>query len=189
MEALPTNLPEVLILEPRVFPDARGFFMESYSERVFDKLLGRPVRFVQDNHSLSRRGVLRGLHYQRPPNAQSKLVRVVSGRIFDVAVDVRRGSSTFGHWIGVNLSAENRRQLWVPAGFAHGFLVLSESADVLYKTDAYYAPESEASLRGDDPDVGIVWPPIATTVQLSDRDRAAPLLGTIEAFDTEGFVS
>ena len=140
MKAIPTDLPEVLILEPRVFGDERGFFMESYNARAFSAAVGYDVQFVQDNHSHSECGVLRGLHYQLPPDAQGKLVRVTSGRVFDVAVDMRRGSRRFGKWVGVELSSDNHRQLWIPEGFAHGFLVLSETADFLYKTTNYYAP-------------------------------------------------
>lgn len=181
MKAVPTRIPEVLVLEPRVFGDARGFFFESFNQRVFEEVTGLDVRFVQDNHSRSARGVLRGLHYQvRQP--QGKLVRVVRGAIFDVAVDLRRSSPTFGKWAGAELSEENRRQLWVPAGFAHGFVVLSESADVLYKTTEYYAPEHERCIAWDDPEIGIAWP-AGPSPTLSDRDRqgmsfsGAPLFG------------
>ncbi len=152
-----TRLPEVLVIEPRVFGDDRGFFMESWNQRAFDEAVGESVTFVQDNHSRSARGVLRGLHYQMP-NPQGKLVRAASGRVFDVAVDMRRDSPRLGQWVGVELSAENRRSLWVPAGFAHGFLVLSEFADFLYKTTAYYAPANEHALAWNDPSVGIDWP-------------------------------
>jgi dTDP-4-dehydrorhamnose 3,5-epimerase len=152
-----TRIPDVLVVEPEVFGDPRGFFFESFNQRDFEAALGRPMAFVQDNHSRSVRGVLRGLHYQLP-NPQGKLVRVVQGEIFDVAVDVRRGSLTFGKWESDVLSAANRRQLWVPEGFAHGFLVLSESAEVLYKTTGYYEPSSEHCIRWDDPDIGVEWP-------------------------------
>jgi len=171
-----TNLPEVLILEPRIFPDDRGFFMESYNQRAFDKTVGYPVRFVQDNHSRSRHAVLRGLHFQRPPHAQGKLVRVISGRVFDVVVDMRRSSPRLGQWAGVDLSADNRRQLWVPAGFAHGFLVLSDAAEVMYKTTDYYSPDDEGSLRWDDPSLAIRWPEVGTRIVISARDAAAPVL-------------
>lgn len=152
-----TGLPEVLLLEPRVFGDARGFFMESWNQRVFDDALGQPVSFVQDNHSRSARGVLRGMHYQLA-HPQGKLVRVVSGAVFDVAVDMRRDSPRLGRWTGVELSDDNHRMLWIPPGFAHGFLVLSESADFLYKATGYYDPADEKALAWNDPTVGIDWP-------------------------------
>ena len=157
MKVTPTAIPDVLILEPKVFGDARGFFMESYNERTFGEATGLDVRFVQDNHSRSGKGVLRGLHYQlqRP---QGKLVRVVRGAVWDVVVDIRRGSPTFGQWVGAELSEENQRQMWVPPGLAHGFLVLSESADFLYKTTDYYAPEHERCVAWNDPRLAIEWP-------------------------------
>ena len=158
MKITSTSLPEVLILEPKVFGDSRGFFMESYNRRAFNEAVGHDVEFVQDNHSRSTQGVLRGLHYQLPPHAQGKLVRVVQGAVFDVAVDVRRGSPTFGKWDGVELSAENHRQLWIPPGFAHGFYTLSETADLLYKVTDYYAPEWDRTLIWNDPQVNIAWP-------------------------------
>ena len=176
MKITPTRLPEVLIVEPKVFGDARGFFSESWSERVFNQAIGYDVRFVQDNHSRSARGVLRGLHFQLPPHTQGKLVRVVSGAVFDVAVDIRRSSPNFGRWEGVELSAENQRQLWVPPGFAHGFLVLSETADFLYKTTDYYAPQCEGAVRWDDPAIGIEWPDTGVAALLADKDAKAPLL-------------
>lgn len=167
-----TRLPGVLMIEPRVFGDARGFFLESWNQRVFDEALGEPVRFVQDNHSRSARGVLRGLHYQLA-NPQGKLVRVVAGKVFDVAVDLRRDSPHLGQWTGVELSAENQRMLWVPPGFAHGFLVMSESADFLYKTTAYYAPADEKTLAWDDPAVAVAWPLEAgSTPLVSPKDQA-----------------
>ncbi len=152
-----TRLPEVLIVEPQVFGDDRGFFLESWNQRVFDEAVGREVRFVQDTHSRSAKGVLRGMHYQytRP---QGKLVRVVAGRVFDAAVDMRRDSPRCGQWVGVELSAENQRSLWIPPGFAHGFLVLSDSADFLYKATDYYTPSDEKALAWNDPQVGIDWP-------------------------------
>lgn len=165
MNVTRTAIDGVLILEPRVFGDARGFFFESWNRRAFEAGVGGPVEFVQDNHSRSTRGVLRGLHYQvvRP---QGKLVRVVAGEVFDVAVDIRQGSPTFGRWVGVELSAENKRQLWVPPGLAHGFVVLSESADFLYKTTDYYFPEHERCIRWDDPTLAIDWrldgPPVVS---------------------------
>jgi dTDP-4-dehydrorhamnose 3,5-epimerase len=168
MQVIPTALPEVLILEPKVFGDARGFFFESFNERVFREATGLQVSFVQDNHSRSARGVLRGLHYQIQ-QPQGKLVRVAQGAVFDVAVDMRRSSPNFGRWVGVELSAENHRQLWVPAGFAHGFVVTSESADFLYKTTDYYAPEHECCLLWNDPTVGVEWPTLVAP-QLSAKD-------------------
>lgn len=157
MNIIDTAIPEVKIVEPKVFGDERGFFFESYSERAFSAAIGRDVRFVQDNHSLSAKGVLRGLHYQiRQP--QGKLVRVITGEVFDVAVDLRQGSPTCGHWVGVKLSAENKRQLWIPEGFAHGFLVTSESAQFLYKTTDFYAPEHEHCIAWNDPELAIDWP-------------------------------
>ena len=166
------NLPEVLVIEPKVYGDARGFFFESFNAAEFAAVVGRPVDFVQDNHSKSARGVLRGLHFQAEPHVQGKLVRVIHGAIFDVAVDVRAGSPTFGEWTGCELTADNKLHLWVPGGFAHGFLVLSDAAEVLYKTTDYYAPESEQTIRWDDPDIGIEWP-LAGAPQLSAKDMAA----------------
>ena len=180
MKVSPTELPGVLVIEPKVFGDARGFFFESFNQQLFDAAVGEPVRFVQDNHSRSARGVLRGLHLQMPPHAQGKLVRVTSGRVFDVAADVRPGSVTYGRWVGVELSGENHRQMWVPPGLAHGFLVLSEHADFLYKTTDYYAPAAERSVRWDDPTLAIAWPSLGTAPTLSAKDANAPLLG--EAF-------
>lgn len=181
MKVHPTSLAGVLILEPRLFEDDRGFFFESFNQRAFAEASGREdCRFVQDNHSLSRRGVLRGLHYQlRQP--QGKLVRVLRGEIFDVAVDLRQGSASFGHWTAAHLSAENRRQMWIPEGFAHGFLTLSGEAEVLYKTTDFYAPEHERSLRWDDPQLAIDWP-LQGAPQLSAKDAAAPLLTDCERF-------
>jgi len=176
MKIFPTELPEILILEPKVFADERGFFMESYNLRAFNEAVGYAVDFVQDNYSRSTRGVLRGMHYQLPPNAQGKLVRVTSGTVFDVAVDVRRSSPRFGKWVGVELSEENHRQLWIPPGFAHGFLALSQHADFLYKSTAYYAPAAEASIRWDDPELGIQWPRIEVPLSVSLKDAAAPTL-------------
>jgi len=176
MQVTATALPEVLLIEPKVFGDERGFFAETWNQRAFDAAVGRETRFVQDNHSRSRQGVLRGLHYQRPPHAQGKLVRVVAGAVFDVAVDVRRESPNFGRWVGFELSAANQRQMWIPPGFAHGFLVLSESADFLYKTTDYYAPASEGCVRWDDPAIGIDWPLPGGTPTLAAKDLAAPPL-------------
>lgn len=182
MQALPTALEGVLILEPAVFGDARGFFMESYNRRRFAAATGLDVDFVQDNHSRSTRGVLRGLHYQlRQP--QGKLVRVTQGAVFDVAVDIRPGSPSFGRWVGVELTADNHRQLWVPPGLAHGFVVLSDSADFLYKTTDYYAPEHERCIAWDDPAIGIDWPLAAHGIDaplLSAKDRAGVPLAQAE---------
>jgi dTDP-4-dehydrorhamnose 3,5-epimerase len=173
----PTALPGVLILEPKVFGDARGFFYESFSQRDFEAATGERVRFVQDNHSRSARGVLRGLHYQQP-HPQGKLVRVAMGEVFDVAVDIRPGSATYGRWAGVVLSAQNRRQLWIPPGLAHGFLVTSDAAEFLYKTTEYYCPEHERALRWDGPKIGIEWP-LEGPPTLSARDASAKSLGEI----------
>ncbi|MDO5290474.1 MAG: dTDP-4-dehydrorhamnose 3,5-epimerase [Pseudomonadota bacterium] len=184
MKAIPTALKDVLILEPQVFGDARGFFMESFNTRAFAQATGLQVNFVQDNHSRSRQGVLRGLHYQIQ-QPQGKLVRVVRGAVFDVAVDLRRSSPTFGQWAGVELTEDNHRQFWVPAGFAHGFVVLSESADFLYKTTDYYAPQFERSIAWNDPAIGIDWPLAAHGIGeplLSDKDRAAVPLTQAEVF-------
>lgn len=168
MIATPLSIPEVVLLEPKVHGDERGFFFESYNKRMLESLLNRELNFVQDNHSLSAKSVLRGLHYQiKQP--QAKLVRVIQGEIFDVAVDLRRSSKTFGLWVGEILSSANKRQLWVPEGFAHGFLVVSETAEVLYKTTDYYAPEHERVVLWNDPDIGIHWP-INTTPILAKKD-------------------
>ena len=183
MKVIPTELPEVLILEPRVFGDERGFFMESYNRRAFNAAVGYEVDFVQDNHSRSARGVLRGLHYQLPPHAQGKLVRVTSGRVFDVAVDLRRTSPRFGRWVGVELSGENHRHIWIPPGFAHGFLVLSESADFLYKATAYYSPSAEAAVVWNDPTLNIDCTGEITQPILSDKDSRATLLSDATTFD------
>lgn len=180
MKATPLAIPDVLLLEPRVFGDERGFFYESFNQAVFDKAVGRQVKFVQDNHSRSVRNVLRGLHYQiRQP--QGKLVRVVAGEVFDVAVDIRKSSPTFGQWVGERLSAENKRQMWVPEGFAHGFVVLSEHAEFLYKTTDYYAPEYERCIAWNDPALGIQWP-FQGEPALSVKDRQGKLLAEAEHF-------
>ena len=181
MKAIPAAIPEVLIIEPRVFGDARGFFYESWNQRRFDAAVGREVRFVQDNHSASARNVLRGLHYQLR-QAQGKLVRVVSGSVYDVVVDLRRSSPTFGPWFGETLSAQNKRMLWVPEGFAHGFLVTSESAEFLYKTTDYYAPEHERTLLWNDPALGIDWP-LKEDPVLNEKDRLGVALAVAETFD------
>lgn len=182
MNVIPTAIPDVLIFEPKVFGDARGFFMESFNQKVFEEAVGRRVSFVQDNHSRSSRGVLRGLHYQIQ-QPQGKLVRVASGAVFDIAVDIRRSSSTFGQWVGVELSAENHRQLWVPEGFAHGFLVLSEIADFLYKTTDYYAPSYERSIVWNDERLGVRWPLGSEAPMLSDKDRQGKVLSEAEVFE------
>jgi dTDP-4-dehydrorhamnose 3,5-epimerase len=171
MNVVHTGLEGLLVLEPRVFRDDRGFFVETWNRRTFRDAVGRDAEFVQDNQSHSTRGVLRGLHYQRAPSAQCKLVRVLSGAIYDVAVDVRRDSPTLGQWVGVELTAENHRQFWVPEGFAHGFLVLSETADVAYKVTTYYDPTAEECIRWNDPEVGVAWP-IGTDldVRVSPKD-------------------
>ena len=176
----PTSLPEVLILEPKVFGDARGFFFESFNARDFARCTGLDVPFVQDNHSKSAKGVLRGLHYQIE-HPQGKLVRVTQGEVFDVAVDLRRSSPNFGKWEGVVLSAENKRQLWVPPGFAHGFLVTSDSAEFLYKTTDYWFPDHERSLLWNDPTVGITWP-LESEPLLAAKDKAAALLNNAAVF-------
>ena len=180
MQAIQTEIPDVFIIEPKVFGDERGFFFESFNARRFAELTGANPEFVQDNHSRSVKGVLRGLHYQiRQP--QGKLVRVVAGEVWDVAVDLRRSSPTFGKWVGVTLSAENKRQLWIPEGFAHGFVVLSETAEFLYKTTDYYAPEHERSLLWNDPELGIEWP-FDEPPQLSAKDIAGKPLSQAELF-------
>jgi dTDP-4-dehydrorhamnose 3,5-epimerase len=180
MKFIPTRLPDVVVIEPAVFSDDRGWFMETFNQQRFhDGLLALglplPRPFVQDNESHSRRGVLRGLHYQLPPHPQGKLVRVVAGAAFDVAVDIRRGSPTFGHWAGVTLTAENRHQLWIPEGFAHGFLALQDDTRFLYKTTDFYAKDCERAIRWDDAAIGVAWPGGLTPL-LADKDRAAPLL-------------
>jgi dTDP-4-dehydrorhamnose 3,5-epimerase len=179
MKITPTRLPEVLLIEPKVFGDARGFFLESWNEREFERA-GIKARFVQDNHSRSEKGVLRGLHYQvRQP--QGKLIRVIQGEIFDVAADIRRGSPTFGKWQGARLTAQAKNMLWVPVGFAHGFCVLSDSAEVLYKTTDFYAPEHERSIAWNDPEIGIEWPLSGAPV-LSPKDAAGVRLRDAELF-------
>ena len=182
MKATRLAIPEVVLIEPKVFGDARGFFFESFNQKAFNEATGTHHAFVQDNHSRSSRGVLRGLHYQIQ-QAQGKLVRVARGAVFDVAVDIRRSSPTFGQWVGVELSEDNQHQLWVPPGFAHGFVVLSESADFLYKTTDYYAPQHERSIAWNDPSIGISWPALAQGQQplLSAKDSAAPLLASLGA--------
>ena len=180
MKTTPLDIPDVVRFEPKIFGDERGFFFESFNHRQFEDAIGRSVQFVQDNHSRSVKGVLRGLHYQLH-RAQGKLVRVVHGEVFDVAVDIRRSSPTFGKWVGSYLSAENKHQLWVPEGFAHGFVVLSESAEFLYKTTDYYAPEHERCIRWDDPQIGLDWP-IVGEPALSGKDRQGKRLADAEVF-------
>lgn len=187
MKLLRTDLPDVVILEPTLFGDDRGWFMESFNEGRFHDELARlglpaPRRFVQDNHSCSRKGVLRGLHYQLAPRAQGKLVRVVQGAAFDVAVDIRKGSPTFGHWVGVTLTAENHRQLWIPEGFAHGFVALEDNTHFLYKTTDTYSREHERSIRWDDADIGVTWPLDGLTPVLAAKDAEAPLLREADTF-------
>ncbi len=179
MQLIPTTLKDVVILEPKVFGDERGFFLEAYNEATFGKL-GLPTRFMQDNHSGSRKGVLRGLHYQLQ-QPQGKLVRALRGEIYDVAVDLRQGSPQFGQWFGVLLSAENKRQLWIPAGFAHGFLVTSDFAEVAYKATELYAPAHERSVLWNDPAIGIEWP-LDGEPTLSEKDRAGVLLADAETY-------
>ena len=180
MKATPLAIPDVFLFEPNVFGDDRGFFFESFNQAKFEAAIGRQVAFVQDNHSRSAKNVLRGLHYQiKQP--QGKLVRVVQGEVFDVAVDLRKSSPTFGQWVGETLSAENKRQLWVPEGFAHGFVVLSESAEFLYKTTDYYAPAHERCIAWDAPELAIDWPVIGEP-QLSSKDQAGEMLNSAEVF-------
>jgi len=181
MQSVQTKIADLLIIEPKVFGDARGFFFESFNQRVFEQLSGRVGYFVQDNHSRSAQNVLRGLHYQIK-NPQGKLVRVVVGEVFDVAVDIRKSSPTFGQWDGVILSAENKRMLWIPEGFAHGFVVLSEYAEFLYKTTDYWAPEHERSILWNDPDLAIDWPLNGNTPLLSNKDQEAKRFCDAEFF-------
>jgi len=185
MNFIATEIPEVLIVEPKVFGDARGYFMETYKKALFDEAVGHPIEFIQDNESKSKRGVLRGLHYQLPPFAQSKLVRVIEGTVIDVAVDIRRGSPTFGKHVAVELSAENKRQLFVPRGFAHAFVVTSETAIFAYKVDNYYAPEYDRGIRFDDPTLGIEWPLESDELLVSDKDAKLSSLEEAELFKYE----
>ena len=181
MQVVQTAIPDVLILEPRVFGDDRGFFFESFNQKTFQKFTGIKANFVQDNHSKSAASVLRGLHYQIE-QVQGKLVRVTAGEVFDVAVDIRRQSATFGKWVGVSLSAENKRQMWIPPGFAHGFVVLKDNTEFLYKTTDYYAPQYERCIRWDDPTIGIEWP-ITHAPILSDKDQLGLALSQAEVFE------
>ena len=181
MKVTPTAIPDVLIIEPKVFGDERGFFMESFNQLAFNTATGLNVKFVQDNHSRSVKGVLRGLHYQVPPREQGKLVRVTRGSAFDVAVDIRRNSPTFGNWVGVELSESNNRQLWIPPGFAHGFLALSELVDFLYKATSYFSAEHERCVTWDDPSIGIKWPH-EIHPQLSIKDQKGKALQEADVF-------
>lgn len=181
MNVINTLIPEVFIFEPKVFGDARGFFFESFSQKIFEETVGEKVNFVQDNHSQSQKGVLRGLHYQLDPYAQGKLVRCIEGEVFDVVVDIRKHSTTFGQWVGVILSAENKRQLWIPEGFAHGFLTLSDTAQFVYKATNYYVPQSERCIIWNDPQINIEWPQV-DQVQLSGKDQNGLLLTGAETY-------
>jgi dTDP-4-dehydrorhamnose 3,5-epimerase len=180
MKVTETKIPGLLIIEPRVFGDERGFFFESFNEKAFAEATGVKPSFVQDNHSKSAKGVLRGLHYQLPPKAQGKLVRVVQGEVYDVAVDIRKGSPTYGHWVGEILSADNKKQLWIPPGFAHGFLTLSDTAEFLYKTTDYWSPEHERAILWNDATLKIDWPLNGLTPQLAAKDAAAVAFSAAE---------
>lgn len=182
MKIIPTAVADVLVIEPKVFGDARGFFFESFNQKAFNQATGLDVSFVQDNHSRSAKGVLRGLHYQIE-QPQGKLVRVVRGSVFDVAVDLRKSSATFGKWVGAELSEENKRQMWIPPGFAHGFLTLSDSADFLYKTTDYYAPQFERCIAWDDPALAIAWPLSGAQPQVSVKDQAGLALANAPVFE------
>lgn len=181
MKIIDTKIPDVKIFEPAVFGDERGLFFESFSQKKFDEAVGRHVDFVQDNHSKSSKGVLRGLHYQLNPYAQGKLVRCVAGAVFDVAVDIRKKSPFFGQWIGVELSSENKRQLWIPEGFAHGFLTLIDNTEFVYKTTNFYSKENERSIVWNDPSINIEWP--KNEVLLSEKDKLASLFSGAEVFE------
>ena len=182
MKATRLAIPEVVLIEPKVFGDARGFFLESFYQQAFNEATGTNFEFVQDNHSRSSKGVLRGLHYQLPPHAQGKLVRVVRGAVWDVAVDIRRSSPTFGQWVAETLTEDNHKQLWIPPGFAHGFVVLSDSADFLYKTTNYYAPQSDRGILWNDADIGIQWPDLGMNVLLSEKDQKQAAFKLAEVF-------
>lgn len=181
MNIIDTAIPDVKIIEPKVFGDERGFFFESFNKKIFEEAIGHPVNFVQDNHSLSVEGVLRGLHYQLAPYSQGKLVRCIEGEVYDVAVDIRKSSATFGQWVGVHLSEENKKQLWIPEGFAHGFVTLSPKAQFLYKTTNFYMPESERCIIWNDVKLGISWPEV-TSLQLSKKDKAGLAFQLAEHF-------
>lgn len=182
MKATPTKIPDVFVIEPRVFGDERGFFFESFNEKAFNEATGNKLPFVQDNHSKSVKGVLRGLHYQLPPKAQGKLVRVVQGQVFDVAVDIRKDSPTYGQWVAEILSAENKKQMWIPPGFAHGFLTLSDTAEFLYKTTDYWSPEHERAIIWNDTTLNIPWPLNGTQPTLAAKDAIGKLLEAAEVF-------
>ena len=182
MQATRLAIPDVVVFEPKVFGDERGFFFESFNQKIFEEATGLKREFVQDNHSKSQKGVLRGLHYQLPPMAQGKLVRVTQGEVFDVAVDIRKNSPTFGQWVSANLSAENNKQMWIPEGFAHGFITLSETAEFLYKTTNYYSPEHERCIAWDDKTVNIGWPE-GVAAQLSAKDKLGKAFVDAEVFD------
>lgn len=182
MQAKQLSIPDVILFTPKVFGDERGFFYESFNQSLFEELTGLKPQFVQDNHSKSQQGVLRGLHYQLPPKGQGKLVRVVQGAVFDVVVDIRKRSPTFGQWVGVNLSAENKQQMWIPAGFAHGFLTLSDTAEFLYKTTDYYSPEYERCILWNDADIGVQWPADIPMPQLSSKDRQGKAFSVAELY-------
>lgn len=182
MQISPLSIPDILLFTPKVFGDERGFFYESFNQQVFERLTGLKRTFVQDNHSKSQKGVLRGLHYQLPPKAQGKLVRVIQGEVFDVAVDIRKSSPTFGQWVGTVLSADNKQQLWIPEGFAHGFITLSETAEFLYKTTDYYSPEYERCIAWNDSQIGIQWPYDQVPL-LSDKDKAGVSLADAQVFE------
>ena len=171
MKVTHLNIPDVLLIEPQVFEDDRGFFFESFNQKKFEEAVGRKINFVQDNHSKSVKGVLRGLHYQIPPKAQGKLMRVIQGEVFDVALDIRKSSPTFGKWVGEFISAENKKQIWIPEGFAHGFVAISETAEFLYKTTEFYYKEHERAIRWNDQDIAIQWP--MKNVSLSGKDEVA----------------
>jgi dTDP-4-dehydrorhamnose 3,5-epimerase len=183
MKFTPLSIPEVVLIQPKVFGDSRGFFLESFKQDLFNEATGTNYEFIQDNHSRSSKGVLRGLHYQLPPYAQGKLVRVITGAVFDVAVDIRRSSQTFGKWVGAELTAENHKQLWIPPGFAHGFVVLSDTADFVYKTTAYYAPQTDRGVLWNDAEIGIEWPQLDIPFSLSDKDQKQPVLAAAEVFE------
>ena len=183
MKLVRTAIPDVIVIEPKIFNDTRGFFYESFNQQAFNEATGTNYQFVQDNHSKSSRGVLRGLHYQLSPKAQGKLVRVVQGKVWDVAVDIRKGSPTFGQWVGEELSADNHKQLWIPPGFAHGFITLSETAEFLYKTTDYYSPEHEQAIRWNDPQLAIAWPLYTTDIQISAKDQQALAFSQAEVFE------
>ena len=180
MNVIETTIPNVLIFEPKVFGDERGFFFESFNQKVFEQIVGYEVKFVQDNHSCSSKGVLRGLHYQLAPYAQAKLVRCLRGAIYDIAVDIRTGSPTFGQWVGAELSADNKKQIWIPEGFAHGFIALEDNSEILYKTNNFYSKECERAILWNDKDLKINWP--LEPVTISDKDIQAPTFAVADKF-------